>query len=88
MLLAIAGHETGYGTQGAGRKGYTLGYGVTDSGILSKYQGVANQYRYAAMTLAKWGAHTIEDILAGKARSYASDPNWERGVASVYQNLV
>lgn len=87
LLLAIAGHETEWGTTGAGRQGYTLGYGVTDSGILSKYRGVANQYRWAAMTLAKWGVHTLADLLAGKASAYASDPNWERGVAAVYRSL-
>lgn len=87
LLLAIGGHETAFGTLGAGRQGYTLGYGVTDSGILSKYRGPENQYRYAAQTLAKWGVHTLADVLAGKAAAYATDPAWEQGVASTYRGL-
>lgn len=87
LLLAIAGHETHWGTLGAGRQGYTLGYGATDSGLISRYRGVTNQYRWAAQTLAKWGVHTLADLLAGKAASYATDPNWEAGVARVYESL-
>lgn len=87
LLLAIGGHETGFGTLGAGRQGYTLGYGVTDSGILNKYQGVENQYRYAASTLAKWGAKNLAAVMAGKAGAYATDPGWEKGVASSYKSL-
>ena len=91
VLLAIAGHETQWGTTGAGRPSqgnYALGYGVTDSKTLSKYAGLENQYKYAAMTLSHWGVKSINDILAGKAASYATDPNWEHGVASVYNSLA
>jgi cell wall-associated NlpC family hydrolase len=90
LLLAIGGHETQWGTTGAGRPsqgGYALGYGVTDSGILSKYAGLQNQYRYGAKTLAGWGVHGLADIQAGKASRWATDPNWEKGVASVYQGI-
>lgn len=87
LLLAIGGHETGFGTLGAGRQGYTLGYGVTDSGILNKYQGIEAQYRWAAETLAKWGVHSLADVLAGKASAYATDPLWEKGVARTYASL-
>ncbi len=87
LLLAIGGHETQWGNLGAGRQGYTLGYGVTDSGILSKYRGPENQYRYAAQLLAKWGVHSLADVLAGKAAPYATDPAWEHGVAGVYKGL-
>jgi hypothetical protein len=90
VLLAIAGHETQWGTTGAGRPsqgGYALGYGVTDSGTLSKYAGLANQYRHTAQTLAGWGVHGIQDILGGKASRYATDPGWEHGVASVHSGL-
>ena len=90
LLLAIGGHETEWGTTGAGRPsqgGYALGYGVTDSGILSKYHGLENQYRYGASTLAGWGVHGIGDIMAGKASRWATDPAWERGVRSVYGSL-
>ncbi|HEY5989953.1 MAG TPA: peptidoglycan DD-metalloendopeptidase family protein, partial [Streptosporangiaceae bacterium] len=88
VLLAIAGHETQWGTTGAGRRGYTLGFGVTDSVTLSRYRGVENQYRHAAQLLAKWGVRTIDDIMGGKAASYATDPGWEQGVYSVYSGLV
>jgi murein DD-endopeptidase MepM/ murein hydrolase activator NlpD len=87
LLLAIGGHETHWGSLGAGRQGYTLGYGATDTGLLNQYAGVANQYRGAAKTLAGWGARSIGDVLAGKASRYATDPGWERGVASTYRSL-
>jgi cell wall-associated NlpC family hydrolase len=90
LLLAIGGHETQWGTTGAGRPsqgGYALGYGVTDSGILSKYAGLANQYRYGAKTLADWGVHGIADVQAGKAARWATDPAWEKGVSSVYSGM-
>jgi cell wall-associated NlpC family hydrolase len=90
LLLAIGGHETQWGGAGAGRPsqgGFVLGYGVTDSGILNKYRGIENQYRYGASTLANWGVHGIADIMAGKASRWATDPAWERGVQSVYGTL-
>lgn len=87
LLLAIGGHETHWGSLGAGRQGYTLGYGATDSGTISRYAGVKNQYRYAASTLASWGVHGIQDLIAGRAARYATDPHWEAGVASVYRSL-
>jgi murein DD-endopeptidase MepM/ murein hydrolase activator NlpD len=87
LLLAIGGHETHWGTLGAGRQGYTLGYGATDTGLLNQYAGVANQYRGAAKTLAGWGARSIGDVLAGKASRYATDPAWEKGVAQTYASL-
>src|SRR5215471_2431740 len=90
LLLAIGGHETQWGTTGAGRPsqgGYALGYGVTDSGILSKYAGLQNQYRYGAKTLAGWGVHSLADVMAGKASRWATDPAWEKGVQSVYGTL-
>jgi murein DD-endopeptidase MepM/ murein hydrolase activator NlpD len=87
LLLAIGGHETRWGTLGAGRQGYTLGYGATDTGLLNQYAGVGNQYRNAARTLSGWGARSIGDVLAGKASRYATDPAWERGVASTYRSL-
>ncbi len=90
LLLAIGGHETQWGKAGAGRPsqgGYVLGYGVTDSKTLSKYAGIESQYRYAAYTLSQWGVHGIADVQAGKASRYATDPAWEKGVASVYSGL-
>jgi cell wall-associated NlpC family hydrolase len=90
LLLAIGGHETQWGTTGAGRPGqggYVLGYGVTDSGILSKYAGLKNQYLYGAKTLSGWGVHNLNDVMSGKASRWATDPAWEKGVQSVYGTL-
>lgn len=90
LLLAIGGHETEWGRTGAGRPsqgGYALGYGVTDSGILNQYAGLANQYRFAAKTLAGWGARSMADVLAGRASRYATDPGWESGVSDVFRGL-
>lgn len=88
LLLAIAKHETGFGTKGLGRKGLTLGYGAFDSGPSLKWAGNENQYRYGAQKLADWGAKTIQDIRAGKAAPWATDPNWEKGIQSAYQALA
>jgi cell wall-associated NlpC family hydrolase len=88
LLLAIGGHETQWGALGAGRQGYTLGYGVPGKGVLqAQYQGVENQYKYAAKTLAQWGARTLADVLGGKASRYAADPRWEAGVAQMYSQI-
>lgn len=84
LLLAIAKHETNYGALGLGRSGYTLGYGATDSGNLSQYAGVENQYSNGARTLAAHGVHSLADVQAGKARWWATDPAWAQGVSAAY----
>jgi hypothetical protein len=88
LLLAIAKHETGFGKLGLGRKGLTLGYGAFDSGASYKWQGPEAQYKGAAGTLSKWGANSVDDVLAGKAASYATDPGWEQAVANAYSSLA
>lgn len=88
VLLAIAKHETNFGTLGLGKKGLTLGYGAYDSGPSMKWQGPEAQYRGAASTLSKWGVKGIDDITAGKAGAYATDPKWESGIASAYKGLA
>jgi len=90
ILVAIGKHETGWGTQGAGRSGYTLGVGVPDSGgKVPRYQGLAAQLEGAAVILNRNGVHTIADVAAGKLAPsggrvrYASDPNWTAAVVVV-----
>lgn len=51
FVLAIAKHETAFGTLGAGRKSsgsYVLGYGVFDSGIVGggTYAGIDTQFKF------------------------------------------
>lgn len=87
LLLAIARHETGFGTLGLGRRGLDLGYGAFDSGASYAWQGRENQYMYGAKWLAAHGVHSLQDLLAGKASSWATDPNWESGVAQAYQSI-
>lgn len=88
LLLAVAKHETGFGTKGLGREGYDLGYGATDSGNLSQYAGRENQYREGAEWMNKRGIDDISDIAAGKAADWATDPNWEQGIGRAYQDLA
>lgn len=94
VLVAIGLHETGWGTLGAGRQGFTLGVGVPDSGNLqSQYQGLQNQLVGAAKILAHYGVHTIQDLSTGVLAPtngqvrYASDPNWTQGVVAAYNQV-
>lgn len=87
LLLAIAKHETGFGTLGLGRRGLDLGYGAFDSGASYAWQGRENQYMYGAKWLAAHGVRTLDDLRAGKASSWATDPNWEAGVTSAYGGI-
>jgi hypothetical protein len=93
LLLAIALHETSFGTQGAGRQGYITGCGATDSGNLPQYAGVEASYECAAATLASKGIHTIQDLenyqqSHGRNAYDATDPGWTAGVVSSYNALV
>lgn len=87
LLLAIAKHETQFGEAGLGRKGLTLGYGAYDSGPSMKWAGPEAQYKGAASTLSRWGAKSIDDVMAGRASAYATDPKWEAGINSAYKSL-
>lgn len=94
ILVAIGMHETGWGTMGAGRSGYTLGVGVPDSGgKLSQYAGLAAQLEGAAKILQRNGVSSIEDIAAGKLApangkvKYASDPKWTASVVAKYNGI-
>lgn len=88
LLAAIAKHETGFGTQGLGRRGLHLGVGAFDAGPTDKWAGAETQYSKAAELLASWGANTVDDVLAGEAAPYATDPGWEQKVAAHYQELA
>lgn len=87
ILVAIGFHETGWGALGDGRNGNVLGYGSFDSGSTYKYAGLANQLSGAARLLSGWGVHTIQDVVNGKARRYATDPAWASKVAGWYTKL-
>lgn len=90
LLLAISGHETQWGRVGQGRPsqgGYVLGVGVTDQGLQPRYRGIRTQYLAGAQTLANMGVHGIQDLIAGRAAKWASDPRWEKGVVQSYYAL-
>jgi len=95
LLAAIAQHETGYGTLGAGRDGFSLGVGVYDAGNPnSNYQDSPGSYtkqlQWAANSIANKfsGNVSLESIKAyQKASGYATDPNWANGVWDAYQKI-
>ncbi len=87
LLVAIGLHETDWGKLGDGRKGNILGVGSYDSGSTYKWAGADAQLHEGAKILAAHGVHTIADVIAGKARWWATDPNWAKGVASWYNKI-
>lgn len=93
--LAIAQHETQFGTKGRGRPsegGFTLGYGAEDHRSLHQYGGTENQYSNALRTLAERGVHSIDDLKNwhGNMQNVygATDPHWTQGVVDSYQSLL
>lgn len=88
VLVAIGKIETDWGRLGDGRKGNILGVGSFDSGSSYKWAGVRNQLKKGAELLQSWGVRGIHDIKAGKAASWATDPNWENAVSSMYSQLA
>src|SRR4051812_38247042 len=85
LLIAIGKQETNWGKAGDGRKGNILGVGSFDTGSSYKWSGVHGQLSKGAELLSKWGARTIGDVQRGKASAWATDPNWEAGVARNYK---
>ena len=86
LIAAIGWHETHWNQLGAGRDGYTLGYGVPSSGErLTKYQGTENQVRGAAGKISRWQtflgrALTIADMDAfafGKRSNPSAPLGWQ-----------
>ena len=95
LLAAIGKHETGYGTLGAGRQGYALGYGYGDNTIISKWKdtpgGSINQLRGVAWKIKdQFGSNPISlsSLNSFNKNSWkATDQGWGAGVWSAYQNL-
>lgn len=99
ILLAIAGHETSFGTKGVGLNGL-LGVGAYDSDPNnstrnSKFSGVEQQLKVGAETFAnlrkKGGASSSDPIevqtAAVNKAGWASDPNWHTGVDQMYKQV-
>ncbi|MBX3167684.1 MAG: glucosaminidase domain-containing protein [Candidatus Eremiobacteraeota bacterium] len=100
ILLAIAGHETRFGTTGVGLNGL-LGVGAYDSDPNnstrnSKFSGVEQQLKVGAETFAnlrkKGGASASDPIekqtAAVNKAGWASDPNWHNGVDRMYKQVT
>lgn len=87
LLVAIGFQETHWGTLGAGRQGLILGVGAFDSGTSYKWKGLNAQLSQGAKILAQHGVHNINDVMAGKAAFWATEPSWESGVKMWYDKL-
>jgi hypothetical protein len=91
LLAAIAQHETAFGTLGAGREGYTLGYGYPAPGQGDPfYQGVDNQLFYAGQQINSYfngDPITYEGLLSFAQNSWKpGDPKaWADSVWNIYQ---
>lgn len=97
VLLAIAGHETGYGKLGVGvRK--MLGVSAYDhnpNNVNPKFDGVRNQIYEGARTFArlrsKGGATASSDVAsqlrAANRAGWATDSRWYQGVGRIYHQL-
>lgn len=95
LLLAIAGHETGYGTLGIGANGM-LGVGAYDDNPENalndpQFAGIANQLNVGGRTFAHWRQHfggspddSIQDQVVMVGQKWATDPNWHNGVMRHY----
>ena len=100
ILLAIAGHETVYGTKGIGADGM-LGVGAVDNNPQNatknaKYKGFENQITVGATTfrqLRAKGKSSSSDpidkqIETVNKNGWASDQNWYKDVSKIYGQLV
>lgn len=96
-LVAIAGHETGFGKLGVGvRK--MLGVGAYDSNPngVTPYDGLENQIKYGAKTFAnlraKGGASSRtplgQQFAAVNRAGWATDSNWHNGITRWYNRVV
>jgi hypothetical protein len=98
LLLAIAGHETGYGTLGIGENGM-LGVGAYDDNPENaltdpQFAGIANQLNVGGRTFAHWRKHfggspddSIEEQVVMVGQKWATDPNWHNGVMRHYAEI-
>lgn len=100
ILLAIAGHETRFGTTGVGLNGL-LGVGAYDSDPNnstrnSKFSGVEQQLKVGAETFAnlrrKGGASASDPVevqtAAVNKAGWATDQNWHNGVDQMYKQVT
>lgn len=99
LLLAIAGHETVYGTQGIGVNGL-LGVGAYDDDPENatrdpQFSGVEAQIRRGAETFARLRQQggsgpkdsIAEQLAAVNRAGWATDPNWHLGVMRHYNQI-
>lgn len=95
LLLAIAGHETGFGKLGVGMD-KMLGVGAFDDNPdgQTHFNGLSTQIEVGAKTFAnlreQGGAgpdSSIEDQLRAAGQKWATDPNWANGVMRHYQQI-
>ena len=98
LLLAIAGHETVFGTEGVGLDGM-LGVGAYDDNPNNatedpKFAGVANQLEVGAQTFEHWRSFygsdsndSIEHQTEVVGQKWATDPQWAAGVMRHYAEI-
>lgn len=98
LLLAIAGHETVFGTEGVGLDGM-LGVGAYDDNPNNatedpKFAGVANQLEVGAQTFEHWrnfygsdSNDSIEHQTEVVGQKWATDPEWAAGVMRHYAEI-
>ncbi|WP_145052832.1 M23 family metallopeptidase [Paenibacillus xylanexedens] len=103
MLVAISIGETEMGTTGMGQEhkgSYILGYGVTDTKVLTTYAGIDKQLYfgakriYDALKSRKWVIDSQDDVMylyrggdKGPSYTYASDTNWPYKMWRLYQQI-
>lgn len=88
LLVAIGIHETRWGKAGLGRQGLILGVGAYDSGPSMKWKGLDAQLNQGAKMLAQRGVRTVNDVAQGKAKFWATDPNWSAAVVKTYKQIA
>lgn len=96
LIAAIGKHETSYGTQGAGREGYSLGYGYPGPGQGNpKYKDVPGSYDVQITAAAKQiknymgnipvTAISLKDLQDNSWKP--GDSNWANAVWKDYKSL-
>lgn len=92
LIAAIGWHETHWGTLGAGRKGYILGYGWPNGvHAIPKFKGFENQIKYASRQIKR---DLGKEVTAKKLDKFAKEswkpsaPSaWARSVYRIYTSL-
>lgn len=95
LLAAIGKHETGYGTLGAGRDGFALGYGYYAPGNFNiNYMDIPGRYDVQLYSAGRqinsfFGSKPVtqDSIKAFMEQSWKpGDQNWYKGVWSIYES--